>query len=161
MKVLMVSLQVGVIVAITLLHRGSLTPIFQEIRIIHIAGSTSAGNENIENLWISEIVSETKNPEVAKKICEVFGKEKCKEAIMVATCESQMDSGRIGDRDLIYWDGDELVGMSVGVFQIRRFRDRPSIESLKNYNKNIEVAYDIYKRQGWNPWLNCKRKLGL
>jgi hypothetical protein len=108
------------------------------------------------------------DPEIRAYIIEVFG-EVADEAIRVAKCESTFETWRIGDTDLMIYDSkhDEMVGDSIGFFQIRtggngwnrarangltaeQFRVK-----LKEYKYNIDYAKTIYDRTGWRQW-SCK-----
>lgn len=45
---------------------------------------------------------------------------------------------------------------SYGLFQINLYgtlaKNRPSPETLQNPQANADYAYQMYKRQGWQPW---------
>lgn len=113
--------------------------------------------------------SEWDKQDIVTYIYQVFG-EHGDAAIAVATCESGLIPHNIGDRNLITWHGDDIVGDSVGIFQIRtggndfnrakangmtpdEFRTY-----LKNPKNNIDYAKEIFDRQGWYPW-TCKKVL--
>lgn len=112
---------------------------------------------------------ETHKDEIKQYIREVF-QEHAEEALIVAECESRFEDWRIGDRNLVVWNGDDLVGDSVGVFQIRtggvdfnRARSNGMSPDefrtwMKDYKENIKYAKRIFDRQGWSPW-TCKKDL--
>ena len=77
------------------------------------------------------------------KILELFGKDG-PVALAVAKAESGLRCNALGDT--------QLTPSSYGVFQIRAFATRPPIEDLYDCHKNIEYAYQMYKRQGFQPW---------
>jgi hypothetical protein len=74
-------------------------------------------------------------------------------AVAIAKAESQLVPDKIGDKHLIYYEGDEIYGDSIGVFQIRMFPERKvTREELKNVDVNIEWARKLYDERGWQPW---------
>ncbi len=83
------------------------------------------------------------NPEIAKYICDKFGKD-CKIALAVAMGESHMNCKHIGDKN--------LTPSSYGVFQIRAFKGRPEPLDLLDCYKNIDYAKAMFDRQEWQPW---------
>jgi len=87
---------------------------------------------------------------IKDKILKKFGTDGIKMAA-VATCESNMTADRIGDSYPIHGQ----IIPSVGVFQIRLLKDRPSKEWLLNEDNNISYAAGMYKSQGLTPWLWC------
>lgn len=109
--------------------------------------------------------------DVEAYIYEVFG-EDYDNARTVAHCESKLNPGVVGDTTLMHYDEkwDEMVGDSIGVFQIRTGgsnwnRARANGLSaatfrtnLKDYKYNIDYAKTIFDRQGWSPW-TCKKDL--
>lgn len=106
---------------------------------------------------------------IESKIRAVFG-EAANEAIIIAKCESGLDPSRIGDKALIVYNGDDIVGDSIGLFQIRtggkdfnRARaNGMTPDEFRQYlldeDNNIKYAKEIYDRQGWGPW-TCKKDL--
>lgn len=112
---------------------------------------------------------------VEEYITYKFG-SKADEALKIARCESQRDgkiqTGLIGDTHLMSMNNGELVGDSIGVFQIRtggRGWNRAKANGmtadefrvkLKDFKYNIDYAKTIYDNaNGWTPWLNCMRKV--
>ena len=77
-------------------------------------------------------------------ILDVFGTE---EALKVAFCESGLNPDAVGDKNTAYH--------SYGLFQIRGLPGRPSAEWLLDPTNNINYAYELYKKSGWEPW-SCK-----
>lgn len=96
--------------------------------------------------------------------------ENYREAIAIAKCESGLNPTRIGDKNLITYNGDDIVGNSIGLFQIRTGgkdfnRARANNMTPDEFRKwmldpveNIKYAREIYDRQGWGPW-TCKKVL--
>ena len=92
------------------------------------------------------------------------------DAITVAKCESGLDPTKIGDKALITYNGDDIVGDSIGLFQIRtggkdfnRARaNNMTPDEFRTWmldaKENIKYAKSIYDRQGWGPW-TCKKDL--
>lgn len=103
-----------------------------------------------------------------------FGKDS-ESALKIARCESQRDGkiqpDLIGDTHLMSMNNGEMVGDSIGVFQIRtggngwnrakangmtadEFRTK-----LKDWKYNIDYAKTIFDNaKGWTPWFNCMNK---
>ena len=145
MKTLIPSILFGIILSNFVLAN---TNIFKT----YVIKRTTYYQVEVKDDKIEAIAMTTVNPDVAKTICEVFGHDLCKTAVAIAMCESRLDPTRVGDKSLIFWDGDDIKGMSVGVFQIRALRGRPEPEQLKNARFNIEYAKQLHDRQGFQPW---------
>lgn len=106
-----------------------------------------------------------------------FGKDS-ESALKIAKCESMRDGkiqpDLIGDTHLMSMNNGEMVGDSIGVFQIRtggkgwnrakangmtaeEFRTK-----LKDFKYNIDYAKNVYDNaKGFSPWYNCMVKEGL
>lgn len=55
---------------------------------------------------------------------------------------------------VINWkDHHETCDGSVGLFQIACLH--APIENLKNADFNVDMAYKLYKKEGWKPWGVC------
>ena len=115
------------------------------------------------------------SPDPLAIIKEVFG-EKAEAAEKIARCESQLNPERIGDEHLTSRDGEEIIGRSIGLFQIRTGgvekngkvwnRAKANGMTVKEFEKkmmnpeeNIKYAKKIYDRAGFNAWYNCKNKV--
>ena len=92
------------------------------------------------------------NTEIIKEIKRVWGKDS-QDAICIATCESNLRPGAIGDK----WSAFK----SYGVFQIRHLPGRPAISKLLDPAFNIRYAYNLFLHNGWRPWRICSYKCGL
>lgn len=89
--------------------------------------------------------------EILDHIQAKFG-DKTAEALKIMDCESG------GNRYAVNWQDAEITGMpSLGLFQLNRVYDERYFDPLFN----ISEAYELYLRRGWNPWYNCKNKLGI
>lgn len=86
---------------------------------------------------------------VTERILEVFGTE---DALKIAFCESGLNPEAVGDKNTAY--------QSYGLFQIRALPGRPSPDWLLDPVNNINYAYELYQKEGWQPW-SCARILGL
>lgn len=107
--------------------------------------------------------------EIEQMIKDTFP-ENYQEAITIAKCESGLDPTRIGDKALITYNGDDIVGDSIGLFQIRtggkdfnRARaNNMTPDEFRTWmldaKENIKYAKTIYDKQGWGPW-TCKKDL--
>ena len=110
----------------------------------------------IEIKQIVEVINEIPNPvdlhtDAEKYIYEKFGIEDYKVAIAVAKAESGMKEGRIGI--------NTNNTIDVGEFQINSIHfNRPgcSLKEVATTRGNIDCAYQIFKEQGWNPWVAFK-----
>ena len=103
-------------------------------------------------------------------IVQVFG-EDAPDAIQIAKCESGLNPETIGDTNLMSHNNGELVGDSIGIFQVRTGGEgwnrakanEMSAEEfrvyLKDYKKNIDYAKTIFDQGGWSPWYNCMNKV--
>lgn len=136
-----------------------------------------AGNHNLMVEQVRQTLKERqeKVPEVLsllqikEYILQVFPESEWANALSVANCESNYNPAAHGDRHLMFWDekNQEMVGDSIGVFQIRtggkdgagwnRARaNGMSAEEFRNWmfnaKENIDYAYTIWKRYGWQPW---------
>lgn len=146
-------------------HHNYLKQIIENFTSIHGTVETPPENDSICNERYREEL-----PRIEDKIRKIFGKNG-DEAVKIATCESQLNPETIGDTHLMFWHNGELLGDSIGVFQIRtggrengRVWNRGGAEFrelMKNPDENIKYAKELYDESGWIPWKNCKIKLGL
>lgn len=114
------------------------------------------------------------SPDPLQIIKKVFG-EKAEAAEKIARCESGLNPERIGDEHLTSKDGDEVIGRSIGIFQIRTGgRDGGKTwnrakangmtvaefeKKMMNPEENIKYAKQVFDRSGgWTPWTNCMKK---
>lgn len=120
----------------------------------------------------------TGKEQIVAYIYEVFGKD-ADNALKIAACESRMNPETVGDKHLMGMLDGEMVGDSIGLFQVRTgdagvYDKRPWNRAkangmtadefrakLKDPKYNIEYAKKMYDRQGWGQWHNCKNKTGV
>lgn len=118
------------------------------------------------------------SPDPLLTIKKYFG-EKAEAAEKIAKCESQLDPTRIGDQHLTSKDGDEIIGRSIGLFQIRTGgvekngkkwnRAKANGMTVAEFEKkmmipeeNIKYAKEMYDRAGhFGAWYNCSVKENL
>ena len=110
--------------------------------------------------------------ELEEMIERVFG-DKAHEAKLIVGCESRWNPNTVGDTHIMTYHSGELVGDSIGLFQIRtgghdfnrakangmtaeEFR-----QEMFNPEKNIQYAKTIYDQRGWSAWWNCMKKTGV
>lgn len=87
------------------------------------------------------------------KTFESEGKAVVMEAIDVAFCESSL-------RPDAYGFNTNGTG-DYGLFQINSIHLKRYGEGfMYDWRENVQVAYKLYKEQGWRPWV-CARKLGI
>lgn len=116
------------------------------------------------------------SPDPLQIIKKVFG-EHSEAAEKIARCESQLNPTRIGDEHLTSKDGDEVIGRSIGLFQVRTGgvekngkvwnRAKANGMTVSEFEKkmmipeeNVKYAKEIYRRSGgWFPWTNCMKKV--
>lgn len=118
---------------------------------------------------VTEIKVETPSPVVEatpivptqnypKQGCEAYRAEisrydwNVETAIRVMKAESGCNTNAVGDN---YPIRGEIIP-SIGLFQIRTLRGRPSSEALKDPATNIAWAYKLYQASRWQPWSVCK-----
>ena len=110
--------------------------------------------------------------ELEEMIERVFG-DKAHEAKLIVGCESRWNPQTVGDTHIMTYHSGELVGDSIGLFQIRtgghdfnrakangmtadEFR-----QEMFDPEKNIQYAKTIYDQRGWSAWWNCMKKTGV
>lgn len=93
--------------------------------------------------------------------------------IEIASCESQMQADKIGDKHLAFWHDGQLYGRSIGLFQIRtggREKGRVWVrsENVKEFEEkmmipeeNVKMAKQVFDSGGYSRWYNCSKKLGI
>lgn len=112
---------------------------------------------------------EPKGISLERKILDAFPEDGMN-ALLVAKCESQLSTDRIGDTNRVFASDGELIGDSVGLFQIRTggkengkvWNRAKSLgmssaeyrEKLKVVDYNISEARKIYDQSGknWSRW---------
>lgn len=109
---------------------------------------------------------------IEELITKHFG-EHAEDAKKIMYCESRGNPKTVGDTHIMTYHSGELVGDSIGLFQIRtggsdfnrakangmtaeEFR-----QEMFDPEKNIQYAKTIYDQRGWSAWFNCMRKTGV
>jgi hypothetical protein len=118
----------------------------------------------------------TPKPTIEEYILEVFGDDG-ELMLEIAKCESGLVADRIGDTHLMGNFNGEMIGDSIGIFQIRTgdagvYDLKPwnrakangmSVEefrtAMKDPYKNVDYAKQIFDRQGLSAWYNCSQKV--
>lgn len=91
-----------------------------------------------------------KTPEtIEEKICSVF-KENCNDAIKVAKCESGLNPLSVNK-----------TSSARGLFQIMQSWHKIDQRWLFIPEINIQVAYQLWRDQGWEPWRASNHCHGL
>lgn len=110
--------------------------------------------------------------ELEEIVERVFG-DKADEAKLIVGCESRWNPDTVGDTHIMTYHSGELVGDSIGLFQIRtggsdfnraKANGMTAEEfraEMRKPEKNIEYAKTIYDQRGWSAWWNCMRKTGV
>lgn len=90
---------------------------------------------------------------IEQKICHVFGKKDCALALAVSHAEN-------GTRACDRMNVNTNKTIDVGIFQINSVHMKKgyTLADLIDCDKNIEIAYEIYKAQGFNPWVAYTNK---
>jgi len=129
--------------------------------------------EVLEVELIEEILTE--GTTIEDYIRKVFG-EDAEDALKIAKCESGINPYRVGDTNIMLYDKkyDEMVGDSIGVFQIRSggngwnrarangFTAEEFRTKLKDFTYNVDYAKTIFDRAGnWSPWYLCSMRTGI
>lgn len=84
-------------------------------------------------------------------IVEVFGDDSV-DAINVVYCENR------GLRpDAENWNSNGT--WDAGIFQVNQIHGQ-SMEDMKDWKKNIDFAYKLFKRGGWSQW-SCSHRIGV
>lgn len=138
-------------------------------------------SERLGGEMVAEAVEQPKTGKeyIISLIHQIFG-NKAEEALKIATCESGLNPTRQGDKHIMGELNGEVVGDSIGLFQIRTgdagvYDKRPWNRAkangmtadefrakLKDPKYNIEYAKKMYDRKGsWSDWFNCMRKTGV
>lgn len=118
-----------------------------------------------------EVVEEVKTELTIEEIVrEVFGKDS-ENALKIMQCESRGNPETIGDTHIMTYHSGELVGDSIGLFQIRSGghdfnrakANKMTADEFRTWMKdpesNIKYAKTIFDRRGWFAWFNCMNKV--
>lgn len=74
------------------------------------------------------------------------------EARQIAMCESNLNPLAHNPEDHKGCSG------SIGVFQVACVHGH-SRQDLEDPRYNIQVAYELWQREGWTPWRNCSKNI--
>jgi hypothetical protein len=104
-----------------------------------------AYNENKRDVLVREIERVEQNIEkleIESKVVEKFGIF-AQQALNIIECESNFNVNALN-----------TTSGSSGLFQIipRWHEDKIAGRDIMNVDVNIDVAYQIFNEQGWNPW---------
>lgn len=106
-------------------------------------------HEPAPHITINNITYISYQPEELVKT--VFGNE-WPLAWAVVMAESHGNPNKVGDEDLTYIEDGAVYGDSIGLFQIRTFSDRPPRELLLDPYVNVNYAYKLRQKRGWDQW---------
>jgi hypothetical protein len=110
----------------------------------------------IESLRVKTVLAteEVSDIQVLKMIVqefEVFGPRVVREALDIAWCESKYKEKAEN------WNTNGSVDR--GIFQISSIHGYSEHKLFAAW-ENINIAREMYRKQGWRPWV-CARKLGI
>jgi hypothetical protein len=131
------------------------------------ASEVSVVADVVKTVSVASPVSDTRPQAIEELVTRYFGSES-KTAIAIMMCESSGDSQRIGDTHISFWNNGELLGRSIGLFQIRTGGNEHGViwnrakangmtvtefeAKMKNPEENIKYAKKIYDKSGWQRW---------
>ena len=101
-----------------------------------------------EVVRVIESVDINKLTDIEKYICEKWGVYECQVAVAVARTES-------GLKEQAFNTFNKNGTLDVGVFQVNSVHfNQPgcSLKELVYAKKNVDCAYEIYKKSGWGAW---------
>lgn len=148
------------------------TPVVEAQEVMEVAQDARAGQP--EPTPAPEPLTEKE--QVIAYIYKVFGDDG-ELMVKIAECESNLVPDRIGDTHIMGMLDGEMIGDSIGLFQIRTgdagvYDSKPwnraeangmTVEefrtAMKDPYKNIDYAKQILDRQGLNAWFNCANKV--
>ena len=84
------------------------------------------------------------------QICRAFGPD-CKMALAISQAEN-------GTRRCDRVNVNKDLSIDVGVFMLNsvHFKKGYTLNDFTDCQKNIEIAYSLFKQQGWTPWVVYK-----
>lgn len=109
----------------------------------------------------------TQKEVIVSEIERVFGDD-APMAKKIVECESMWNPSAVGDKNLLAYHSGEVVGDSIGLFQIRTGgwdfnRAKANGMTADEFRqemfdpiKNIRYAKTIFDRSGWRPW-SCSK----
>ena len=98
---------------------------------------------------VAEIVAGEENKDLATYICEKWGVVECKTALAVAKAESGMRCDA--------YNANTDGSVDLGVFQLNTIHlakgGEWTLTNMADCQKNVDLAYEVWQAQGWNPWV--------
>lgn len=140
-----------------------------QTQMLHEAESTTTQEPLVEPTPIPTPEPKTQKQEIIEYIVEVFGEDSI-QALQIADCESRYNPEIVGDTHITSYHNGQLVGDSIGIFQIRTGGNGWSRAEangmtsdefrvyLKDWKNNVDYAKTIFDRSGWKAWYNCMNK---
>jgi hypothetical protein len=95
----------------------------------------------------NELIENSKDPDLAKYICDKFGPVDCPIALAVANAESGMRA------DAYHFNSNNTLDF--GVMQINSIhwgKEGCSMKELVDPYKNVDCGYNIKQESGWTAW---------
>lgn len=98
---------------------------------------------------VAEIVAKEENKDLATYICEKWGVVECRTALAVAKAESGMRC------DAVNVNTNGTADLSVYQLNTTHLRKGGewTLANMANCLKNVDLAYELWQAQGWNPWV--------
>jgi len=127
--------------------------VFNKVISVELKKPIEIKKREIETREIVKVIGEIPEPKdletnAEKYIFEKFGIEDYKIAISIAKAESGLRE------DAININTNSTI--DVGIFQINSIHFKKEFCTLKDVatmKGNVDCAYEIYKQQGWSPWV--------
>lgn len=108
--------------------------------------------EDRKPLVLTPIQKQESMPEmktdIEKYICEKFGLMDCKTALAVAKAESNLNCNA--------FNVNSNGSVDFSIFQLNSVHLKKggewTLENMANCYKNVDLAYELWTQQGWEPW---------
>ena len=98
---------------------------------------------------VAEIVAGEEDKDLATYICEKWGVVECKTALAVAKAESGMRCDA--------YNANTNGSVDLSVFQLNTIHlakgGEWTLANMADCRKNVDLAYEVWQAQGWNPWV--------
>ena len=93
-------------------------------------------------------VIEGLDTDIEKYICDKWGVVECRTALAIAEAESNLDCNAYNTNT----DGS----VDLSIFQLNSVHLKKggewTLENMSNCKKNVDLAYEMWLEQGWEPW---------